>query len=199
MNSNASSDTYVVPLGDAEVPEKYHEDTVKWRKYAVALGYTGPVVWKVRKGFTLKSHAPLAGPCYKQLVYIQNWDIENDETTKDSFVFWAPRLAKGSTNKTIFQMKELRAEIRQNYNLPANHATSFGSISLLFALILAHFKRAGERVPLKHCYAASDSFYSVDFFLFAGGFGESGLDCDYWGVSDGDRVGFFLLGEELGI
>ena len=201
--------TFVMPLSDQEVidfllhlknfsSEQAAYDTVKpWRKYASGMGYNGPVVWKVRQGFTLKTHAPLVGPCRKGLAYLQEWHFTDTPTT-DSLVFWVPRLAEQSTGKSITQMEALRAEQRRSYGLPSNHCDRFGSIALLFAIILAHFKRTGERVPLKYLYAASDTLGADDYRLIAGSFDSSdGLDCNYW---DGPRgyggVGLFLLGVE---
>ncbi len=190
---------YVVHMDDKDVPEQYRETIASWRKYASHVGYTGPVAWKVKAGFTLKTHAPQAGPCYSQLGYLQDWQLKNDEPTKDSLVFWVPRLIDGSTSKTIPQMEKIRKDFRKVYELPAHHATSFGSIALLFALILAHFKRTGERVPLKYLYAASDTFHVGGRRLIAGGFDGGGLYCCSWNEDALDVVGFFLLGvEELG-
>lgn len=154
---------------------------------------------KVKAGYTLKGHASQDKNSYSKLGYLQSWSLKNDEPTKDSLVFWVPRLADGSTSKTTPQMEKLRKEYRKNYSWPAHHATSFGSIALLFALILAHFKRTGERVPLQYLYAASDTFLVDGCRLVAGSFGELGLFCLRWNEGAGGLVGFFLLGvEELG-
>lgn len=208
----AARNSYVVALSDDEAvkllveSKKYTEDEAKvivasWRKYAAARGYTGPVAWKIREGFMLKKHAPLAGPCYDKLGYLQSWKLRDDESTKDSIVFWVPRLAEGSTSKTIFQMETLRMELLHQYGLSTGQTISFGSISLLFALILAHFKRTGERVPLQYLSVVSDSFVSSGRRLIAGIFNEDGLGCIYWSEDNArDSVGFFLLGvEQLGV
>lgn len=114
-------------------------------------------------------------------------------------MFWVPRLVENSTSKTIPQMEQLRKDMAKQYKLPAHHGTSFGSIALLFALIMAHFKRTGERVPLKYLYAASDTFRVDGYRLIAGYFHENGLNCIDWDGDACDGVGFFLLGvEELG-
>ncbi len=197
--ANIVANTYVVHMDDKDVPEKYRDTVAKWRKYASDLGYTGPVAWKIKEGFTLKTHAPQAGPCYSKLGYLQDWKLKNDEPTKDSLVFWVPRLAEDSTSKTIPEMEKLRKELQQKYKLLAHHGTTFGSIALLFALILAHFKRTGERVPLQYLYAASDTFHVDGRRLFAGYFHGRGLRCYGWHGGADDIVGFFLLGvEELG-
>jgi hypothetical protein len=190
---------FVVHMDDKDVPDLHRETVTNWRKYASDLGYTGPVAWRVKVGFTLKSHAPLAGPCYNKLGYLQNWELKNDEPTKDSLVFWVPRLARDSVSTTIPQMEKIRKDLRKHYKMPAHHSTTFGSIALLFALILAHFKRTGERVPLQYQYAASDTFHVGGDRLLAGVFSEGGLYCLDWSEGAYGNVGFFLLGvEELG-
>ena len=202
--------TFVICLSDPEaikllVKQKkctleQAEAMVKpWRKYASDRGYNGPVAWKIRQGFTLKTNAPLVGPCYDDLNYLQSWNFP-DVPTEDVLVFWVPRLAEQSTGKTAEQMQVHRASERQAHNLPANHCDRFGSIGLLFALILAHFKRTGERVPLNYFYAASDTLHAVGDRLLAGDFRGSGLYCRWWDGSVGSGFfGFFLLGvEKLG-
>lgn len=192
----------VVALTDEEACAQLPHLAVKivaWRAYAEMAGYKGPVCWLVRKGFTLKLHAPYAGPCHEKLGYLQDWALRNDEPTKHSVVFWVPRLAVGSTGKSDTAMGQLRAELKKQYSLPAEHCDRFGPIALLFALILAHFKLTGERVPLEFLYAASDTFHEGGGRLVAGDFRDDGLDCDDWDGEAGDDVGFFLLGvEELG-
>ncbi|MFA4871705.1 MAG: hypothetical protein WC610_01445 [Patescibacteria group bacterium] len=197
-----TQNTFVIPLSDNEVQEQYPQFTdrlASWRELAVLLDYRGPITWKVKQGFTLKTHAPLAGSCHDKLNYLQGWNFVDDPTT-DSLVFWIPRLAKESTRKTIKQMEAHRVELKKRHELPESHATSFGSIQLLFALILAHFKRTGERVPLSCLYAASDTLNPDGNRLFAGDFGGDGLYCPDWNDSVGyGTVGFFLLGvEKLG-
>jgi len=202
--------TFVVHTSDEEAvqlliqqkdyAQKQDEVMVRfWRKYASDMGYNGPIAWKIKQGFTLKTTAPLAGPCYNGLQYLQSWNFTDTPTT-NSLVFWVPRLADQSTGKSVTQMEAYRAEQRQAHNLPANHCDRFGSIQLLFALILAHSKRTGERVPLSYLYAASDTLRADGNRLLAGRFGSDGLRCNYWSVLlGGDRIGFFLLGvEELG-
>jgi len=180
-----------------KVVEEAKAKVAAWRQYANDRGYTGRVAWKVKEGFTLKTHASLAGPCHDNLQYLQNWQLRNDEPTQNSLVFWIPRLVENSTSKNIKQMEAHRAELQKRYNFPERHCTEFGSIALLFALILAHFKRTGERVPLKDYYAASDTLHANGSRLYAGYFDESGLYCGDWWDDDRDgSVGFFLLGVE---
>lgn len=194
--------TYAVPMSDAQVRDQFPQFAdrlVPWRKLAALTDYRGPVAWRVKQGFLLKKHAPLAGPCYKDLGYLKDWSFE-DTPTSDTLVFWVPRLAPDSTSKTATEMEQYRGELRARYEMPANHCDRFGSIALQFALILTHLKRTGERVPLNAYYAASDTLDADGDRLIAGFFDSDGLYCNYWDDSYGyDSFGFFLLGvEELG-
>ncbi|MFA5029635.1 MAG: hypothetical protein WC518_02675 [Patescibacteria group bacterium] len=194
------ANTFAIPLSDSKMLEQFPQFTDRlapWRKLAALMGYTGPVVWLIKQGFTLKKHAPIVGPCYENLGYLQSWNF-NDNPTDDCLVFWIPRLAENSTGKNIKAMEKHRAELKQRYELPGNHATTFGSIQLQFALILAHFKRTGERVPLNRLYMASDTLRDGSR-LIAGGFGGVGLRCRDWGEGGDGMIGFVLLGvEKLG-
>jgi len=204
------ANTYVVALSDSEAVDllvsnyKYTEAdakalVAKWRKLASDHGYTGPVAWKVRAGFTLKSHAPQAGPCYEQFGYLQDWQLKNDEPTADSIVFWVPRLLEGSVSKDIEEQKALMTDVRVRYELPEHHMSSFGSAALIAGLVLAHFKRTGERTPLRNFYVRSDAIRAGGDRLSLGCFDEDGLVCLGW---DGDVrcvfLGIFPLGVELG-
>lgn len=165
----------------------------RWRRYAASVGYEGPVVWRVKAGFTLKNHASYAGLCRSGLKYLQSWNLKNDEPTKDRIVFWVPRLAVGSTGKTITQMEALRRELWIRHELPA---ISFGSIALLLALILKHYQLTGEKAPAPGSYATSDTtaVRGRNSRLMVGYSADSGLFC---GRSDpsvvGENIGFFLL------
>lgn len=204
LAKKAERGIYVVPLSDNEVMKVLvkngiYRSTIKiaishWRKYASDLGYTGPVAWKVKAGFTLKKHAPQDNDLSSQLGFL------NDEPTKSSLVFWVPRMVENSTNKTVLQMENLRDELRMSYDLPVNPDMSFGSIALLLALILEHFKRTGERIPFKNMYAVSDSFYSsAPLRIIVGGFNRGGPRCIGSHEHATESVGFFLLQvQELG-
>jgi hypothetical protein len=173
----------------------------KWRKLASDLGYTGPVAWQVRAGFTLKQHAPQAGPCYDQFDYLQDWEFKNDEPTADLIVFWVPRLLEGSVSKDVEEQKVLMKDVRARYELPEHHMSSFGSAALIAGLILAHFKRTGERTPLRTYYVRTDTDHK-DRGVVLGGFDSAGIRCDHWRcveeADDADEeVGFFPLGVEL--
>jgi hypothetical protein len=190
---------YSNACSDSELLEKFPQFADRlapWRKLATLMGYTGPVAWLVKQGFTLKKRAQLAGPCHDNLREIHDLYWFRDYPTDDCLVFWIPRLAEGSMRKGFEQMEEYRAELKKRYELPGNHATSFGSIQLLFALIFAHFNfTGGERASLDRCSAMSDT-RCVNDHIFAGCFFDDGLDCNRHGLHIGDDVGFFLLGVE---
>ncbi|MFH1088980.1 MAG: hypothetical protein V1716_00975 [Candidatus Uhrbacteria bacterium] len=80
---------YFIPILDANLPEKYKATGVKYRRLATKHGVsaTHPVCYRVRVGFTLMSHAPQVGPCYKKFQYLQDWNFP-DEATEDGYVFW---------------------------------------------------------------------------------------------------------------
>lgn len=190
-------DTYFIPIADKEVPQKIAESVWKWRRLASDLGYTGPVCWRIKQGFTLKIHAPKAGPCYQGYSYLQDWELQNDESTSDSVVFWIPRLLKDSTSKNVNEQKALMKRVRTDYDLPGHHISSFGSAALLTGLVLAHFKRTGERVPMNTMYARSDTFRVDGDRLRVGSFVEAGLRCDRWDDDGRDDIrGVFPWGIE---
>jgi len=190
--------TFFTAISDKDAPARFADAVAKWRKLASDFGYTGPVLWQVKAGFTLKKHAPLAGPCYKQFGYLQDWSLQNDEPTVDSMVFFIPRIV--ATEKDTEEQKQALAKLRKKYGLPKSHCSSFGSAALVSGLILAHFKRTGERAPLNSNWVRTESLFAGGDRLNLGRFDESGLYCDYcsW---DGHRHGYlgvFPLGVELG-
>lgn len=197
-------DAFVTPLDDNGLPEHHRETCTTWRKIAAALGYTGHVAWQVRAGFTLKQHAPMSGACYQSWKYLKEWNLQNDQPTKDSIVFWIPRLVPESTSKDVTSQLNLLAALRTEYALPAHHCTSFGSAALLSALILAHFKCTDERVPQEKRWTRTDTFHVNGDRLDLGDFNKMDLYCCRWDWGDegshGDGgFGCFLLGvEELG-
>ncbi|OGL88464.1 hypothetical protein A3H75_01135 [Candidatus Uhrbacteria bacterium RIFCSPLOWO2_02_FULL_51_9] len=198
---------FILPLSDADavrglLVKGYTADKVDhvlgaWRRLAESLDYTGPVVWQVKAGFTLKHHAPQAGPCCNGFQYLQDWNF-TDEPTKDGLVFFIPRLLTDSVEKNVCEQGALLKETRNRYELPDHHLTSFGSSSILAGLILAHYKATNECVPLNKFWTRSDTLIADTYRLRLGDFGEYGLFCGYWGW-DGrryDGLGCFPLGVE---
>ena len=103
------------------------------------------------------------------------------------------------TSENSKEQAETLAKLREQYQLPANHLASFGSAALLAGLILANFKRKGERAPLNRCWARTDTFFAGGNRLILGDFDEFGLYCDYYWDWDGrhdDDFGVFPLGVE---
>jgi hypothetical protein len=189
-------------LTDEEVPADLRPTLAIWRGYAGEfsgeLSYDGPVAWRMPPDYTLKQSAPKSGPCREDFQYLQNWDF-NDEPTKGGIVFWIPRLIQGSKSKTAEGQMVLLAKLRNQLKLPKHHLTDFGSAAMVAGLILAHFKRTGERVPLNLDYVRTTARFSDGKLLNLGCFGESGLRGGYWWRVDRDgRLGVFGLGVELG-
>ena len=197
--------TFVTPLSDVQLQKQYPQfvDKLKsWRKAAKKFRYDGPVVWLVKKGFTLKNHAPFAGPCYRDLEFLKDWSRLKETPTSNSLIFWIPRIVSGSKQLTLEEMIKYREDRRKIYRLPSDHCDRFGSITELFALILGLFKYTGERVPLGSDFAVSDTMFTSEtgkvFCFMAGEFDDlGGLDCDFWDcTSKWKFIGFFLLGVE---
>ena len=180
-------------LYDEEMAGKVVE---AWRTLATEHDYRGPILWQVPAGFTLKHHAAKAGPCYVDFLYLQDWNFE-DTPTSECLVFCVLRLLNGSTSKTADeQLAHLESE-RTRRELPEHHLTSFGSSAMVAALILAHFKRAGERTPLDHDWVRTDTRDNDEDRLRLGYFVGLGLNCSYdWGGGGGDDLGGFPLGVE---
>ena len=192
------SKIYIVHLDDQDVSEKFQPLVPKYRQLAMELGYSGPIAWQVRAGFTLKTHASQAGPCYKKFQYLQDWNLKNDEPTKDSLVFWIPRLLMGSKGKSVNGQMKLLAETRSRLELPEHHLKSFGSAGDLSGLIFAPFKRTGERVPLNGDWTRTDTFHADGDRLGLGDFDRAGLHCHgwHWDEDGNDSLGCFPLGVE---
>lgn len=211
LAAKAEENTFFTPLSDEEAVEtlvkagKYDEATAAaivaaWRKLANNHGYNGPIAQRVKAGFTLKEHASKVGPCYEKFGYLQDRKLKNDEPTRESLVFFVPRLVADSKNKNVEEQIALLSDLRQRFNLPAHHLASFGSAALLAGLILAHFKRIGERVPLNTDWTRTDTLFSDGVRLLLGDFAGSGLDCGDWLWADGSRrssLGCFALGVEV--
>lgn len=194
-----AENTFFTHIADKDAPAHLADAVAKWRKLASDLGYTGPVLWVVKAGFTLKSHAPLAGPCYEKFAYLQDWPLQNDEPTADCLAFFIPRII--ATEKNAEEQKQALAELRAKYDLPANHLNSFGSAALVSGLILAHFKRTGERTPLNTDWVRTDTLNSDGDRLRLGGFGGRGLYCNgyRWGDDRDGYLGVFPLGVDVGL
>ena len=199
ISTSQPQNDYFTPILDAEVPPRHHLTLAKYRLLATEWGVpaTMAVCYRVRAGFTLKTHAPKAGPCYKKFAYLQGWNFP-DEPTKDCLVFWIPRLVPGSTSKTRDEQLQLLGEIRQRMEFPKHHMANFGNVAFNAGLILAHHKATNERVPFDRYWIRTDTCGAGGNRLSLGDFDGSGLGCDYWDF-DGRRygnLGVFVLGVE---
>ncbi len=190
---------YFDPLPSSEIPSEHRSTFAKYRALAIGHGVEAgvPLCYKVRAGFTLKKHAPRAGPCYEDFQYLRGWDFE-DNPTQSALVFWVPRLVSGGTSKPADEQHWWLAHLRQRLELPEHHLSSFGQVSLVAGLILAHFKNTGERVPLGRSYACTATYSTPGGHLNLGSFGGLGLRCGNWcwSGSQGGDVGVFALGIE---
>jgi len=191
--------TFFKPISDNGVPGRFVKVTHSWRKLAAELGYTGPVAWLVKEGFTIGAHAPKTGPCKENFQYLNNLGIQGDEPTKDSIVFWVPRLVPGSEDKTVSEQTKILTKLRKQFGLPEHHLSSYGNASLNSGLILTHFKRTGERVPFNGRHIRTDSrFVKGDNRIHLGDFIVE-LLCAHHGWNSGrdPMLGCFPLGVEL--
>ncbi|MBU0731903.1 hypothetical protein KKC88_03430 [Patescibacteria group bacterium] len=189
---------FVEHIHDKDVPERLQETAHKWRRLAAEWGYTGPVAWRVKAGFTLKQHASQTGPCREDFQYLQDWKFE-DEPTPEAICFWIPRLVPQSTSKNVDEQMELLTGLREQYNLPDHHLANFGSAALQAALILSEFKRSGDRVPQDCLWTRTDALDADGLRLRLGFFDEFGLSCGHWVWHDcpGGLLGCFALGVDL--
>lgn len=195
----ALANEFFIPILDADVPEKHAPTLAKYRKLATDHGVPAKaaVCYRVRAGFTLKSHAPKAGPCYEQFRYLQDWNLP-EEPTADCIVFWVPRILEGSTSKTRDEQTRILSDLRTKLELPEHHMRGLGSVGLVAGLILAHHKATGERIPLEQYWVRTDTCRADGSRLYLGDFDGAGLRCSYWyfGGSANGLVGVFALGVE---
>ncbi len=190
---------YFLPLAAADVPKKHAATLAKYRQLASEHGVpeTTAVCYRVKAGFTLKSHAAKAGPCNDGFNHLQVWNFP-DEPTVDAIVFWVPRVLEGSTSKTKDQQIQFLAALRGKLELPAHHLAGFGNVALVAGLILAHFKATGERVPLDGYWVRTDTCHADGLRLYVYWSDDGSLDCINWHVVGGlsDDLGAFVLGVE---
>jgi len=187
--------------------QPYTEDDARrllqaWADIPVIGGpeYKGSVLWQQPPMFTLKQSAPLTGHCWEDYDYLQDWNFE-DVPTSNSLCFWKPRLLADSTSKDVKKQMVMLTELRQQHKLPDHHLSSFGIVSQQVALILAHFRRTGERVPFNMDWIRTDALRADGGRLGLGDFDGDGLHCDDYDWDDGrnGHLGVFPLGvEELG-
>ncbi|GEM_PF-3287099 len=189
---------FFTPLHDHDVPQEHQAVLAKYR--ALAIEYkvpsTTPICYRVRASFTLKHHAPKAGPCHQNFNCLQDRNFFDDDPTTNCLVFWVPRLVKNSTSKEQDQQMDLLSKLRTKLKLPAHHLVNFGSVSLVAGLILAHYKVTGECIPLNNYWACTDTCEAGGRLILL--WVEDDLDCQTWNfVVVGDYfAGVFALGIE---
>lgn len=181
---------------DENVPSRLTETYAKWKELAVDMGYFGPILWEVKAGFTLRTHAPLVGPCYGDFGYMQDWELVGDIPTTDCLVFFIPKAVgvRASIDDAIIDL----AVLREKYGLPERHCDSFGSAALVSGLILAHFNLTGERFPNDCGMVRTSTIFSRDW-LCVGSFDNRGLYCQNVknsGIRRRGGIGAFPIGVE---
>ncbi len=189
--------TYFIPLSDADVPEQYQATLAKYRRLATDhdVPATTAVCYKVKAGFTLKTHAPKLGPCYKNYEYLQDWDFP-DEATEDCLVFWVPRVINTSYGK--YDQILLLAKFRTEFELPGNHMSGLGKVSLVAGLILANYKATGERITFDEYVVRTDTCLANRDRLLLGRFSGHGLRCEsfHYDAACRTNIGVLALGVE---
>jgi len=192
------SSDYFLPFADKDIPEPHQPTLAKYRAEArqQKVPDSVPLCYRVSAGFTLKEHAPQAGPCYQNFEYLQDWSFQ-DQPTRDSLVFWIPRIVPRSVKKNVSEQMEHLAKLRAKMELPAHHLDSFGNVAVVSGLVLAHFKATGERVPLDNYWVRTDTCLAGGRRLGLGWL-EDSLGCGRWGWGDEryDDLGAFALGVE---
>jgi hypothetical protein len=206
---------YAVPLSDEQAVallvygKEYSFDAASvivdsWRMYAESRGYKGPIAWLVSHGFTLKT-APLVAPCYDRFEHLDSWGF-TDKPTEELLAFWVPFTVNQRAEKNVEQMGLSQDILRKIHGLPEGHCVSFGSISLLTALILTYKSLTGKWAPENSRYAVSDTLTDDGSRLFVGGGSVADPESDMLrcrrlrrGNNGGEDISFFPLGVvELG-
>jgi hypothetical protein len=194
---NADSLEYFTPLPDADVSEHHQATLAKYRRLAAEHGVpaTTAVCYRVRAGFTLKTHAPKAGPCYCGFNYLQGWNFQDDPTS-ESLAFWVPVILNFSTEKTVDRQIAYLAFLNDRLQLPAHHMSGFGQVALVAGLILAHFRATGKRVPRNILYVRTDTC-DADGRRLDLHWDGAALRCGRWDDDADYLLGAFALGVEL--
>ncbi|MDO8505438.1 MAG: hypothetical protein Q7S48_02600 [bacterium] len=195
---DATESDYFTPIPDAEVPEHHKETLAKYRKRATSWGVaaTTAVCYRVRAGFTIRSHAAKMGPCVEDFKHLENLNFP-DEPTSDCIVFFIPCMVPNSTSKTYGEQRDLLEVLRTQDDLSEHHLFGFGKVALLAGLILAHYKATGEQITLNGLWVRTDTCNADRRRLELCWYGGR-LACSDW-VGDGDRdarIGVFALGVE---
>lgn len=189
---------------DDDIPRDLEKVWDAWKDLGESLKYTGPVAWRVKGGFSFQTDFPaIASPFDKSLSNIQQWPLRNNEPTLPSIVFWIPRPLNGDFENTQHR-HTLIEKVRRDHGLPEHHLVSFGSASLISALLLAGAK---EGKLFNYCYSnlwydgfPTDTITETGFRVYIRYFSRrNGYKCLRWPVYSGDdHYGFLPIGIELG-
>jgi hypothetical protein len=147
--------SFFAPIADKDVPASVSGLVVKWRSYAEDLEYNGPVLWRVKAGFTMVEHAPKFGPCAFCFRDLLCEKYHNNDPTTNALVFFIPRLI--ATGCTFEEQMSVLLFHRESCGLPENHCASFGTATLISGLVMAHRNLLGENAPLNGLMVRTDT------------------------------------------
>lgn len=128
-----------------------------WRQQARAHGIADIVRLHalVHSGATLKRDIPKLGPCSEDFTYLQNWNFPDPET-EHSLVSWIPVPLSDSTKKNVDEQTTLVAAFKAETVLPAWYKVTFGSVTHVAGLVLAH-QKATNQDPLNGLVLRTDT------------------------------------------
>lgn len=163
-----------------------------WRQQARAYGIADTVLLHalVHPGCTFKHHIPKLGPCRKDFQYLQDWNFP-DDPTEHALVSWVPTPLRDSTSKNVTGQTELVSAFKTEVQLPAWYQVTFGSVTHVAGLILAHSKAANQD-PFNGLIVRTDSCRADGFRLYlrrSGGL----LSCGDWHWDDGRNPGIAVF------
>ena len=136
---------WVKPISDAEAADfgpGFVELARRWRHLdddhfqSGRYKYDGPIAWRIQPGYTLKQHTPITGKCFEKLWYLQSL-VFDDQPTGNWVVFGIPQVLDASLGLAPKKQRQLLKALRQTYQLPDHHLSSFGQASLIAGLMLA--------------------------------------------------------------
>lgn len=126
---------FFIPVSDTDALEVKRKTVIEWRILATRLGYSGPIVFRVIRGYKFFDHG---------IEVEQSPGFTNDfkkslqnETTVSEIVLFIPRFILETT--TPVQVKEkasILLDFRKRYGLPEHHlnAQKMGKASVLAGL-----------------------------------------------------------------
>ncbi len=203
---------FVTPIKASKIPRRFKEKAEGWLKFvnsqpwltAASLAdldrYGQPFTFKVRAGYTSDQYFHLMLNELGEPT--RPGQFQNDEPTKNQLVFCPLVFTK---MKTIEEMDAYGRKINRTCGLPSHHNTSFGSKSVLDAILLTHYRLRGNMLPRDHFYATTDTFYSKQGPMEGARVVVGGWETDerrnvlrhgYFHPFANSNVGFFPIGFE---